>query len=60
MIAAEPRSGGSLTEDEFDAVLEAIGDFTDLKSPFTIGHSRAWRTWRPRRRGVSACRTPRR
>jgi HD-GYP domain-containing protein (c-di-GMP phosphodiesterase class II) len=41
VIAAEPASGIRLTEAEFDAALEAIADFVDLKSPYTIGHSRA-------------------
>lgn len=30
-----------LDQAAFDAVLAAIGDFADLKSPFTAGHSRA-------------------
>ncbi len=30
-----------LHDDDLDALLEAIGDFADLKTPFTIGHSRA-------------------
>jgi HD-GYP domain-containing protein (c-di-GMP phosphodiesterase class II) len=34
--ADAPLSGGQL-----DAVLRAIGDFADLKSPYTAGHSRA-------------------
>ena len=41
VIAAEPFSGVWLTETGFDAALEAIADFVDLKSPYTIGHSRA-------------------
>ncbi len=41
VMAAEPALGRTLTEEEFDAALEAIADFTDLKSPWTIGHSRA-------------------
>ncbi|MEO6826152.1 MAG: HD domain-containing phosphohydrolase [Microbacteriaceae bacterium] len=41
VIAAEPASGVWLSETEFDAALEAIADFVDLKSPYTIGHSRA-------------------
>jgi HD-GYP domain-containing protein (c-di-GMP phosphodiesterase class II) len=41
VIAAEPALGRTLTNDEFDAALEAIADFTDLKSPWTLGHSRA-------------------
>ncbi len=41
VIAAEPALGIELTEEEFGAALEAIADFTDLKSPYTLGHSRA-------------------
>jgi len=40
VIAAEPALQMSLSDEEFDAALEAMGDFTDLKSPYTIGHSR--------------------
>ncbi len=40
MIAAEPGLARPLTEDELDSALEAIADFTDIKSPFTLGHSR--------------------
>ncbi len=41
IIAAEPMLRRIVPDDRFDNILEAIGDFTDLKSPFTIGHSRA-------------------
>jgi HD-GYP domain-containing protein (c-di-GMP phosphodiesterase class II) len=41
VIAAEPQLELLVSEERFDDVLEAIGDFVDLKSPFTIGHSRA-------------------
>jgi HD-GYP domain-containing protein (c-di-GMP phosphodiesterase class II)/DNA-binding CsgD family transcriptional regulator len=40
VIAKEPASGVWLSAAEFFAYLEAIEDFVDLKSPFTIGHSR--------------------
>jgi HD-GYP domain-containing protein (c-di-GMP phosphodiesterase class II) len=40
VIAAEPILHVTLSGDEFDAALEAIADFVDLKSPWTIGHSR--------------------
>ena len=40
MIGAEPALGVRLTGAEFDAALEAIADFADVKSPYTIGHSR--------------------
>ncbi len=40
VIGAEPALGVRLTDAEFDAALEAIADFSDVKSPYTIGHSR--------------------
>jgi HD-GYP domain-containing protein (c-di-GMP phosphodiesterase class II) len=40
VIAAEPSLSGGVSGEELDAALEAIGDFSDLKSPWTIGHSR--------------------
>lgn len=41
LLDAEPDTQHWLTGPELDAALEAIADFCDLKSPFTIGHSRA-------------------
>jgi HD-GYP domain-containing protein (c-di-GMP phosphodiesterase class II) len=41
VIEAEPALGVRLADAELDAALEAIADFTDVKSPYTIGHSRA-------------------
>jgi HD-GYP domain-containing protein (c-di-GMP phosphodiesterase class II) len=40
VLAAEPGLRLSLTDDELDHALEGIGDFTDLKSPYTLGHAR--------------------
>ena len=40
VIGSEPRLGRTVPGDRVDTVLEAIGDFIDLKSPYTIGHSR--------------------
>ena len=40
VIGAELARGRRLTGPEFDTALEAIADFTDVKSPYTIGHSR--------------------
>jgi HD-GYP domain-containing protein (c-di-GMP phosphodiesterase class II) len=40
VIGAQPALGVRLTGGEFDAALEAVADFTDVKSPYTIGHSR--------------------
>jgi HD-GYP domain-containing protein (c-di-GMP phosphodiesterase class II) len=44
VIDAEPAPGARatrLTGPELDAALEAVADFADVKSPYTIGHSRA-------------------
>ncbi len=41
IISSELRLGRLVPPGTLDDALEAIGDFTDLKSPFTIGHSRA-------------------
>ncbi len=40
VLAAEPATGPRLADQGLDAALEAIADFADVKSPFTIGHSR--------------------
>ena len=40
VIAAEPQLERLVPAEQLDDVLEAIGDFTDIKSPYTIGHSR--------------------
>jgi len=39
VVAAEPGDRGRLVGAEFDAVLGALGDFADLKSPWFTGHS---------------------
>lgn len=44
VLAAEPGLGVSLSDEEFDRALEAVADFTDLKSPYTLGHARATST----------------
>lgn len=41
LIAEEPSLQRRLTDDEFDAALEAVADFTDLRSVSRAGHSRA-------------------
>ena len=41
VMAAEPGVGVWLSDAQFVAALEALADFVDLKSPYTIGHSRA-------------------
>ena len=40
-VLASAPNDGPLTARELDSVLEAMGDFADLKSPWTTGHSRA-------------------
>jgi HD-GYP domain-containing protein (c-di-GMP phosphodiesterase class II) len=40
VIDAAPALELLLSDDALDSALEAIADFTDLKSPWTIGHSR--------------------
>jgi HD-GYP domain-containing protein (c-di-GMP phosphodiesterase class II)/DNA-binding CsgD family transcriptional regulator len=40
VIEAQPALEIVLSDEELESALEAIADFTDLKSPFTIGHSR--------------------
>ncbi len=39
VIDGEPSLSRPLTEDEFDSALEAVANFVDLKSPYTLGHS---------------------
>ncbi len=41
VIDAEPALTIRLSDEQFDAALLAIANFVDLKSPFTLGHSRA-------------------
>jgi len=41
LIALEPALQRRLSERELDTALEAIADFTDLRSPMRAGHSRA-------------------
>jgi HD-GYP domain-containing protein (c-di-GMP phosphodiesterase class II) len=40
VIGAEPALAVPLTDAQLEAALEAVADFTDVKSPYTIGHSR--------------------
>jgi HD-GYP domain-containing protein (c-di-GMP phosphodiesterase class II) len=40
IIDAEPQLTRLIPDSRLDEVLEAVADFTDLKSPFTIGRSR--------------------
>lgn len=41
VIAAEPALGMVLRDDEVETALTGVADFVDLKSPYTLGHSRA-------------------
>jgi HD-GYP domain-containing protein (c-di-GMP phosphodiesterase class II) len=41
VVDAEPALTRTLSDAELEVALEAIADYVDLKSPFTIGHSRA-------------------
>lgn len=41
VIEAQPGLRECLSDEELEAALEAIADFADLKSPYTLGHSRA-------------------
>jgi HD-GYP domain-containing protein (c-di-GMP phosphodiesterase class II) len=40
IIDAEPALQPALTDEEFCIALDALADFTDVKSPYTLGHSR--------------------
>ena len=40
VIVNEPGLTAWMSDADFDAALEAIADFVDVKSPYTIGHSR--------------------
>jgi HD-GYP domain-containing protein (c-di-GMP phosphodiesterase class II)/DNA-binding CsgD family transcriptional regulator len=40
LLAGEPHLKRPLTDAELDAALDALADFTDLRSPFRAGHSR--------------------
>jgi HD-GYP domain-containing protein (c-di-GMP phosphodiesterase class II) len=39
VLALEPGSRNRLTDEEFDRCCEAVADFADIKSPYTLGHS---------------------
>jgi HD-GYP domain-containing protein (c-di-GMP phosphodiesterase class II) len=41
VLAADPVERDSLTDDELDQALEAIGDFSDLRCSFFAGHARS-------------------
>ena len=39
VLALEPGGRDCLTDEEFDRSCEALADFADIKSPYTLGHS---------------------
>jgi HD-GYP domain-containing protein (c-di-GMP phosphodiesterase class II) len=39
VLALEPGGRACLTDEEFDRSCEALADFADIKSPYTLGHS---------------------
>ena len=39
VLALEPGGRDCLTDEEFDRSCEAMADFADIKSPYTLGHS---------------------
>jgi HD-GYP domain-containing protein (c-di-GMP phosphodiesterase class II) len=41
VLAAEPGAPTLLSEDQVESALQAVADFTDLKTPQTRGHSRS-------------------
>jgi putative nucleotidyltransferase with HDIG domain len=41
VLALEPEPHAAMSEAEFDAACLAMADFADLKSPYSVGHSRA-------------------
>jgi HD-GYP domain-containing protein (c-di-GMP phosphodiesterase class II) len=40
VIALDPQLGAALTDDQLDQALDALADFSDLKCPLRLGHSR--------------------
>ena len=40
LIGGQTTLGHELDDDELDSALEAFADYADVKSPFTLGHSR--------------------
>ncbi len=40
VIALDPQLGAALSDDQLDRALAAFADFSDLKSPLRLGHSR--------------------
>ena len=60
ILDAEPIERPPLTDDELDQVLEAIGDFCDLRCPYFAGHSRGTAELVAAAAALLQCRRPRR
>jgi hypothetical protein len=58
LLAADSMLQRCLSPDELDAGLEAIADFTDLRSPSRAGHSRAVAELALRQQPAPACSMP--
>ncbi len=56
VLALEPGARPTLSETQFDAACEAIADFADMKSPYTLGHSRGRCGGHPTGRVAPRCR----
>ncbi|MBY0532631.1 MAG: LuxR C-terminal-related transcriptional regulator [Xanthobacteraceae bacterium] len=41
VLSLEPSPQAALSDEEFDEACRAMADFADLKSPYSVGHSRA-------------------
>ena len=54
LLAAEPTPVAHIDESDLDRVARCFADMVDLKSPYTVGHSARWPSWRRRRRARSA------
>jgi hypothetical protein len=57
VINAEPALAVVLSSERFDAALLAIANFVDLKSPYSLGHSRRCRSRRRCRRAAWSLRS---
>jgi hypothetical protein len=53
VLAAEPGTPERLDGERLERAIRAMGEFADMKSRYTRGHSAGWRRWRARR--ASGC-----
>ena len=58
VMGKAPTASRELDEDELDQALAASADFVDLKSPYTLGHSRLRRTRCPAARSTASTAAP--